>query len=159
MTIKEALYATIRTDTYDLKTIISRIEFFYAKGEITEDDRVALIEAARARAIDAMGIDVKAEISAIMQRIVAIEARLTAIEEELEPEPGPGPDPEPEPEIPDWVQPTGAHDAYNIGDRVRYQGKVYESTINGNVWSPDVYPAGWKEIEVNAAEEAAEDQA
>ena len=159
MTIKEALYATIRTDTYDLKTILSRIEFFYAKGEITEDDRVALIEAARARAIDAMGIDVKEEISAIMQRIVAIEARVTAIEEELEPEPGPGPDPEPEPEVPDWVQPTGAHDAYNIGDRVRYQGKIWESTINGNVWAPDIYPAGWKEIEVNAVEEAAEDQA
>jgi len=157
MTIKEALYATIRTDTYDLKTILSRIEFFYAKGEITEEDRVALIEAARARAIDAMGIDVKEEISAIMQRIVAIEARVTAIEEELKPEPGPGPDPEPEPEIPDWVQPTGAHDAYNIGDRVRYQGKIWESTINGNVWAPDVYPAGWKEIVPNAEEAGAEE--
>ena len=157
MTIKEALYATIRTDTYDLKTILSRIEFFYAKGEITEDDRVALIEASRARAIDAMGIDVKAEIAAIMQRIVAIEARVTAIEEELEPEPGPGPDPEPEPEIPDWVQPTGAHDAYNVGDRVRYQGKIWESTINGNVWAPDVYPAGWKEIVPNAEEAGAEE--
>jgi len=48
--------------------------------------------------------------------------------------------------IPDWVQPTGAHDAYNIGDKVRFDGKVYESKINANVWSPAVYPAGWKEI-------------
>jgi hypothetical protein len=44
---------------------------------------------------------------------------------------------------PEWVQPTGAHDAYNIGDRVTFQGAVYESLINGNVWSPAVYPAGW----------------
>ena len=157
MTIKEALYATIRTDNYDLKAMLDRIDLFYAKGELTDGDRASLKEAARARAIDAMGIDVKAEISAIMQRIVAIEARVTAIEEELEPEPGPGPDPEPEPEIPEWVQPTGAHDAYNVGDRVRYQGKIWESTINGNVWAPDVYPAGWKEIVPNAEEAGAEE--
>jgi len=47
-------------------------------------------------------------------------------------------------EIPDWVQPTGAHDAYALGDKVRFEGKVYESLINANVWSPTVYPAGWK---------------
>ena len=44
------------------------------------------------------------------------------------------------------MQPTGAHDAYNLGDRVTYSGRIYESIINGNVWSPDVYPDGWKEI-------------
>jgi len=48
--------------------------------------------------------------------------------------------------IPDWVQPTGAHDAYNIGDKVRFNSKVYESKINANVWSPLVYAAGWREI-------------
>lgn len=46
-------------------------------------------------------------------------------------------------EIHDWVQPTGAHDAYNKGDKVRFEGNVYESLIDGNVWSPCVYPAGW----------------
>ena len=63
-----------------------------------------------------------------------------------EPEPGGGEEePEP-PEYPEFVQPTGAHDAYNVGDRVTYNGKVYESTMNGNVWAPDAYPAGWKEV-------------
>lgn len=47
---------------------------------------------------------------------------------------------------PQWVQPTGAHDAYNIGDRVSFEGKNYESLIAANVWSPSVYPAGWKAI-------------
>lgn len=46
---------------------------------------------------------------------------------------------------PEWVQPLGASDAYNIGDIVDYNGKLYESAINGNVYSPDAYPAGWKE--------------
>lgn len=62
-----------------------------------------------------------------------------------EPEPGGGENPEPT-EYPEFVQPTGAHDAYNTGDRVTYNGKVYESTMNGNVYSPDAYPAGWKEV-------------
>lgn len=50
----------------------------------------------------------------------------------------------PDGEIPEWVQPTGSHDAYNKGDKVRYQGKVWESTVNENVWAPGVY--GWDEV-------------
>jgi hypothetical protein len=50
----------------------------------------------------------------------------------------------PENVIPEWVQPTGAHDAYNVGDKVIFEGKVYESLIDGNTWSPIAYPAGWK---------------
>lgn len=47
--------------------------------------------------------------------------------------------------IPDWEQPT-AENAYMTGDKVRYNGKVYESLIDNNVWKPDEYPAGWKEV-------------
>lgn len=52
--------------------------------------------------------------------------------------------------IPIWSQPTGAHDAYNIGDRVHYPTKddsVYESLIDGNIYSPEAYPQGWEMIE------------
>lgn len=48
--------------------------------------------------------------------------------------------------IKDFVQPTGAHDAYAKGDKVRFNGKVYESLIDNNAYSPSAYPAGWKEI-------------
>ena len=44
---------------------------------------------------------------------------------------------------PVWAQPTGAHDAYNTGDVVNYNGTLYESLIDGNVYSPEDYPAGW----------------
>lgn len=55
---------------------------------------------------------------------------------------------EPEPSsAPDFVQPTGGHDAYKVGDRVRFNGAVYESIIDNNVWSPDAHPAGWTTIE------------
>ena len=45
-----------------------------------------------------------------------------------------------------WKQPTGAHDAYGKGKRVLFEGKVYESLIDGNTWSPTAYPGGWKLI-------------
>ena len=45
---------------------------------------------------------------------------------------------------PVWSQPTGAHDAYNTGDIVDYNGTLYESLIDGNTYSPDEYSAGWK---------------
>lgn len=45
-----------------------------------------------------------------------------------------------------WVQPTGAHDAYNSGDKVTFEGVVYESVLNGNTYSPSAYPAGWKTV-------------
>ena len=45
-------------------------------------------------------------------------------------------------EYPEWVQPTGAHDAYNTGDKVSYNGKHYVCTIDGNAYAPDVY--GWE---------------
>lgn len=35
-----------------------------------------------------------------------------------------------------WVQPTGAHDAYNTGDRVTHNDQIWESLIDGNVWEP-----------------------
>ena len=52
--------------------------------------------------------------------------------------------------IPVWRQPTGAQDAYNAGDRVWYPDEgdvIYESLIDGNVWSPESYPDGWEVIE------------
>ena len=49
-------------------------------------------------------------------------------------------------EVKDFVQPTGAHDVYAKGAKVRFQGKVYESTIPNNAYSPADYPQGWKEL-------------
>lgn len=45
---------------------------------------------------------------------------------------------------PIWSQPTGAHDAYNKGDVVNYKDTLYKSLIDGNVYAPDAYPAGWE---------------
>lgn len=49
---------------------------------------------------------------------------------------------------PDFVQPTGAHDAYALGERVTFEGQVWESLIDANTYSPTAYPAGWLLITV-----------
>lgn len=60
------------------------------------------------------------------------------------------PDPETgEVTVPDFVQPTGGHDAYKTGDRVTFEGAVWESLIDANVWSPSSYPQGWKKVEAS----------
>ena len=47
-------------------------------------------------------------------------------------------------EIPAWVQPTGAHDAYEASARVTHNGKTWSNTHgNGNLWEPGVF--GWGE--------------
>lgn len=47
-------------------------------------------------------------------------------------------------EWPDWVQPTGVHDAYAAGAKVSHNGKRWTSDVDGNVWEPGVY--GWTEV-------------
>ena len=53
----------------------------------------------------------------------------------------------PDPEvIPDWEQPDSTN-PYMRGDKVRFEGHIYESVIDNNVWSPAAYPASWTLIE------------
>ena len=46
----------------------------------------------------------------------------------------------------DWEQPDSTN-AYMTGDKVRFEGAVYECIVNNNFWSPTAHPAGWKLIE------------
>ena len=48
--------------------------------------------------------------------------------------------------IPDWEQPDSTN-GYMTGNKVRYNGHVYESLIDNNIWSPDGYPQGWRLVE------------
>ena len=57
---------------------------------------------------------------------------------------------------PEWVQPLGASDAYNTGDIVSYEGVLYISTIDNNVWSPATYPAGWEVYNKDSEESVGE---
>lgn len=47
--------------------------------------------------------------------------------------------------IPEWEQPDSTN-GYRKGDRVMFEGVIYESLIDNNIWSPEEYPAGWKAV-------------
>ena len=51
-------------------------------------------------------------------------------------------------DIPEWVQPDSTN-PYMTGDKVMFEGKVYQSLIDNNVWSPTDYPQGWQEVVEN----------
>ena len=47
--------------------------------------------------------------------------------------------------IPEWEQPDSTN-PYKTGDKVSYNGNIYVSLIDGNVWNPEDYPQGWELI-------------
>lgn len=130
--LKQAIEGHMYTD---LTAMTAKVDKAWAFGSITDDERTLLLTLLRSEQ-PRYDIDVQEEI-----------AKLWAAVKELQTRVDPSPEPGPDSEVDDWVQPTGASDAYQTGDRVRYNGVVYESLIDGNVWSPEVYPAGWQVVE------------
>ena len=49
-----------------------------------------------------------------------------------------------EDEWPEFVQPTGAGTAYQVGDKVTFKGVHYICRLPHCVWSPADYPIGWQ---------------
>lgn len=47
---------------------------------------------------------------------------------------------------PDGTSRDLTNNPYTIGEKCLFNGKTYESLIDNNIWSPDGYPAGWKEV-------------
>ena len=53
--------------------------------------------------------------------------------------------------VPEWKQPDSTN-AYMTGDKVMFEGQVYESLIDNNVWSPSANPSGWQLVEEEVEE-------
>ena len=135
----------IRNGTYNLEQMLRRINYYHAEGRLTDEDREALISLARGEAPNALELDGKAEILALWREIHTLQARVTALEDGIV-EPGETPADDSE-SFPEFVQPTGAHDAYQQGQGITWNGQRYRSLIDANIWSPDVYPQGWELVE------------
>lgn len=129
----------IETKDYDLRDILHKINKMYVENHITEEQKEILDSLSRENA--------KAENSyaPLQKQIDELAKRVTALENLNKTEDSE--DIEQVEEYPEYVQPTGGHDAYNMGDKVSFNGKNYECLIANCVWSPNDYPQGWKEIE------------
>lgn len=49
-------------------------------------------------------------------------------------------------DVPEYVQPLGAHDAYPQDIYVTQDGKIYRNRRSGNVWEPKLHPELWEEV-------------
>ena len=141
---------------YELVDILDKIDEYYIKSKLSKEQKEELEEEARQNANPENSYaDFQKQIDDLAEKIkelqVTVNANaqgMSAIKEAVEKLGGvitPSEKPT-EDEYPEYVQPTGAHDAYKVGDKITYNGKHYECIYNGCVWTPDAYPAGWKEI-------------
>ena len=129
----------IKNKDYELKDILEKINIVWVKNMITKEQMEELEALARENAVaENSYAPLQEQIDGIYKELDAIKSRLDILEGKEEPT-------EPE-EYPEYVAPSGAHDAYNTGDKVTYNGKKYVCKMNGCVWTPDVYPAGWEEV-------------
>lgn len=149
--MEEKLMAAISLGGYDLPAMLGRIDTAWAKGEVTDEARARLSEAARDRARPEDSLPglperlARAEkaIAEAQGRLAALEAALAQGGGEGQEDAGDAPEPSAPPE---YRQPTGAHDCYAPGDTVSWGGRVWECLVAGTAWDPGTYPAAWREV-------------
>lgn len=126
----------IQSGRYELSDMLIKVDTLWLQGDLTEDQRGELVELSRQNADPANSYaPLQKQIDTLYLNVAELAERVLALE---------GGAVEPE-EWPEYVQPTGNHDAYNTGDKVTYKGRHYICKQDGCVWSPDDYPDAWEE--------------
>ena len=134
--MKTIIENVIKTGRYELKDMLTKLDTAWYQGQITYDERNELSALARESATPDMGY------ASVEERITRIEDRISALEAKESPSSGV------EEEYPVWKQPTGAHDAYKVGDKITYDGKHYTCIAQEGVavtYPPDILPGFWQE--------------
>lgn len=135
----EIFKAVITRGGYDLNGILKRIDSYHIEGKLTDSERDQLYALARGGGVSA-GFHVEAEIARLWEAIRELKAAGNGAEDGGNVDAG---------SIKEYVQPTGAHDAYFAGDRVTWGGKVYKCIAPEGVacvWNPDVMPGYWEAV-------------
>lgn len=141
----EIIKNVIEKQDFDLRDILYKIAKMYIEGYITEEQKEELEEMARNNAKSENSYEeASKQVEKIFEELKVINKRLDKLE---------GKEEIPEEEYPEYVQPTGAHDSYKLGDKITFEGKKYECIYENCVWSPEEYPQGWKLIEETIEDE------
>lgn len=132
---------------YELVDMLNKIAEYYIKGNLSKEEKEELEEEARQNANPVNSYaPLEEQLNALIVRVDTLENKVSQLEKTTTGEPTEEPT-EPVEEYPEYVQPTGAHDAYKVGDKITYNGKKYICKLDGCVWNPDTYPVGWEEVE------------
>lgn len=128
----------ILSGNYELSHILTKIDTLWIQGNITDEEREDLIVLARTKADPSRSFaPLQAQIDSLSLRVAALEGKVAPTDPDV-----------PSEEWPEYIPPTGSHDAYHNGDKVTFNGKHYICIAPEGVsvvWSPDTYPAYWRE--------------
>ena len=145
--VYEALKDVLLNTSYKVEEELERIYVLYSKNKLTKEEMEELEALAREKANPVNSYaPLQEQIDKLYEDMQELEARIGLLEQENGQEVEEPTEPEPVEEYPEYVQPGGAYNAYNTGDKITYNGKKYVCKIDGCVWSPDIYPAGWQEV-------------
>ena len=139
--------AVINTRDFELENILEKINAFWVHGKLTDDQHTELLALAREKAIPENSyVGQQKRIDALYERIADLEKRVAMLETPEDDDTGL----DNAEEYPEYVAPTGAHDAYYAGDKLTYKGVRYVCVAPDGVavvWNPDVMPSYWQENE------------
>lgn len=139
--MKNVFMTVIRRGGYDLTGMLKRIDEYHIGGKLTDAEHDELVSAARGDAKPT--VDASDEVQRLWEVVKDLSRRVTVLEG------GVGDGGSASGGAADYVQPTGAHDAYYVGAVVSYKSKTYRCIAAGGVacvWSPDVMPSMWEEV-------------
>ena len=137
----EIIKNVINSKDYKLEDMLHKISKMYIEDKISESEKSELDNLARSNARAENSYDIQKQLDNLEKRVKALEEKGTTTDTTAE-------------EYPEYVAPSGAHDAYKIGDKVTYNGKKYICKMPICVWSPETYPTAWKEVVENTEENA-----
>ncbi len=141
----EVIRDVIRSKDFELKDILNKINTVWIRGELTQEEMTELTELARNNArTENSYAPLQEQIDNTNSRMDKLEERIAKLESTGKT--GTEEPTEPEEEYPEYVQPTGSHDAYKIGDKITFNGEKYICKIDGCVWDPITYPAAWEKV-------------
>lgn len=140
----EIVKNVILSKNYKLEDILNKINVLWLESKLSDEEKTSLISLSRENALAENSYKpLQEQLDNLYKEFddfkAEVNTRLNVLEgkEDIE---------EPVEEYPQFVKPNGAHDCYNEGDKITYNGKKYVCKINGCVWSPDEYPAAWQEV-------------
>lgn len=135
--MKEIFANVISRGGYSLEGLLKNIDRYHIEGKLTDEEREELY--AMARKTPEAQYDVRREIELLWAAVRAIRSGGNAAPEQGD-------------EWPEFVQPTGAHDAYQTGAQVTFNGEKYRCLLDNCVWSPAVLPSAWETVTEEEAE-------
>ena len=140
----EIIKNVILAENYELVDILKKINTVWIESNITDEQKQELDELARTNAkAENSYAPLQEQVNDLYSKYDELKQEIAELKGEATEEPS---EPVQEEEYPEFKQPIGAHDAYNTGDKITYNGKRYICQMNGCVWAPDVYPQCWQEV-------------